>query len=288
MAGQKLDFEFPWHDCCQPVAQNYLAIERAAVECAYAGASSIWIVCNDDMQPLIRHRLGDYLGDPTSLKRARFAIRKEMTVKYIPIFYVPIHHRDRAKRDCLSWSILYGAAIANKVTGSISKWTLPDRFYIAFPYGVYVPRTLHSQRQRILKNRQFYVTFNGKTVKDNEYLGFSLTQEDVPKLIRYLKKKGTGRFLPYQAPEDLEWGLYPTKEYSKEERYSARFFSLSDVFNDETMEDGELLELEEYSNIDSWEGLCRYMASDLSAKISRPSRNLLHYHELTPTTGIFE
>lgn len=288
VAGQKLDFKFPWHDCCQPIAQDYLAVERAAVECAYAGASSIWIICNDDQQPLIRHRLGDYLGDPTSLRRSKFVISQEAEIKYCPIFYVPIHHRDRDKRDCLSWSVLHGATIANKVTNLVSKWALPDRFYISFPYGVYLPNLLQSQRQRILKSRQFYVTFEGKTVKDDEYLGFSLTQEDIPKLAKYVRKKGTGRFLPNQSPEDLIDGRFPSKKYPIGERNSARFFSLSDVFNQETMNEGELLEIEEYSNIGSWEGLRKYWASDLSSKIIRPSKKLIQYHELGPTTGIFE
>ena len=53
IAGQDLDFNMPWHDCLMPIAQNYLAVERAVVECAYAGCETIWVVCHDDMQPLI-------------------------------------------------------------------------------------------------------------------------------------------------------------------------------------------------------------------------------------------
>ena len=37
VAGQKLDFNFPWHDCMQPIGRNYLAIERAILECVCAG-----------------------------------------------------------------------------------------------------------------------------------------------------------------------------------------------------------------------------------------------------------
>jgi hypothetical protein len=29
VASQALDFDFPWHDSCMPISQNYLAIERA-------------------------------------------------------------------------------------------------------------------------------------------------------------------------------------------------------------------------------------------------------------------
>ena len=64
IAGPPMGLNFPWHDCCMPIAQNYLAIERAVVECAYAGCETIWIVCNDDVHPLVRHRLGEYINDP--------------------------------------------------------------------------------------------------------------------------------------------------------------------------------------------------------------------------------
>ena len=60
VAGQPLDFKMPWHDCMMPLNKDYLAVEHSVVECAYAGCETIWIVCHDDMQPLIRSRLGDY------------------------------------------------------------------------------------------------------------------------------------------------------------------------------------------------------------------------------------
>ena len=47
VAGLHSDFGFPWPDCMQPIAKNYLAIERAIVECAYAGCETIWVVCNE-------------------------------------------------------------------------------------------------------------------------------------------------------------------------------------------------------------------------------------------------
>ena len=90
VAGFEGDFGFPWHDCLQPIAQNYLAIERSVVECAFAGADTIWIVCNDDMQPLIRHRIGEYVQDPVWLYRS-YEKHPSENQKPIPIFYVPIH-----------------------------------------------------------------------------------------------------------------------------------------------------------------------------------------------------
>ena len=87
VAGQPLDFNFPWHDCLQPIAPNYLAIEHAVVECAMAGCRTIWIVCNDDVTPLVRHRIGDYIQDPIWLGR-KFDRFPSASRKPISIFYV--------------------------------------------------------------------------------------------------------------------------------------------------------------------------------------------------------
>ena len=67
--GQALDYNFPWHDCLQPIAANFLAVERAVLECATAGCETIWIVCNSKMQPLIKHRMGEMVEDPVWIGR---------------------------------------------------------------------------------------------------------------------------------------------------------------------------------------------------------------------------
>ena len=64
LVTEPMDFNLDWHDSLMPIAPNYYAVERAVLECAYAGCKTIWIVANDDTTPLIRHRLGDYIQDP--------------------------------------------------------------------------------------------------------------------------------------------------------------------------------------------------------------------------------
>ena len=49
VSGQPLDYDLPWHDCLQPISQNFLAVERAVLECATAG-------CERPTEPLIRKR----------------------------------------------------------------------------------------------------------------------------------------------------------------------------------------------------------------------------------------
>ena len=52
-------FGFEWPDSLMPIASRLTAIERSVMECAWAGCETIWIVCNDDISPVIRHRIGE-------------------------------------------------------------------------------------------------------------------------------------------------------------------------------------------------------------------------------------
>tara|TARA_Y100000296_G_C5138774_1_gene239771 strand:+ start:386 stop:1282 length:897 start_codon:yes stop_codon:yes gene_type:complete len=273
VAGQKLDFNLPWHDCCMPISANYLAIERAVVECAYAGCETIWVVCHDDMQPLIRHRLGDYINDPVWVSRIKDT-RPSESKKQIPIFYVPVHPKDRDRRDCLSWSILYGAQSSYSVGLQISKWITPDRYYVAFPYGVYPVELLREHRDTISSKKGFYLSHDNKTVKDGEYLGFTFNSEEFLKLRKKLRDKATGLY----TSEINEDGM-PSKKYPTEQRYSARFFTLDEVFESLVLENKHSVEIPWYYNISSWDGYCQFLASKDKDEIRRPSKGILSYHE---------
>jgi hypothetical protein len=267
VAGQPLDFNMPWHDCLMPIAQNYLAVERAVLECAYAGCETIWVVCHDDMQPLIRHRLGDYVQDPVWVLR-HFSLEKRGYRKPIPIHYVPIHPRDRDKRDCLSWSVIYGGWMAQKVCGRLSSYLKPDMNYVAFPYGIYHVSKVREHRKDISSPRPFFLSHEGKTVIDGEYLGFTVSPESLRELSLEVAKKSTGIY------EDDE----RTKRLPINERYSYRHFKLEQVFDTLGLEGAKIHELERYWRIDSWEGYRSYMAVEKS-HIRRPSEALMKYKE---------
>jgi len=266
VAGQQLDFNFPWHDCLQPIGKDYLAVERAVWECACAGCETIWVVCPDDMQPLIRYRLGDYVQDPLRFNLPRKTFPKEHE-RTIPIYYVPIHPRDKDKRDCLGWSVLYGALTAYWLSKTISKWVVPDRYYAAFPYGVYDPSLLIPYRTSISSKKPFYVSYSDKSVKNNEYLGFTFDAEDFKQARRIIRKEGTGEFPEYNAKERIPL----------EERWSARFFELDKIFTCVTMEEAKVLPLPWYYNISNWDNLRNYLGSE--NKLDRPPNNMLGYHE---------
>tara|TARA_Y100000034_G_scaffold90917_1_gene109600 strand:+ start:2399 stop:3295 length:897 start_codon:yes stop_codon:yes gene_type:complete len=273
VAGQPLDFNFPWHDSCIPIASDYLAIERAVVECAYAGCETIWIVCHDNMQPLIRHRIGEMIEDPVWLGR-NMDPRPSETRKQIPIYYVPIHPKDRDKRDCLGWSVLYGALVAYSTSKKISTYVIPNRYYTAFPYGVYPPEILRTHRKQISSDRPFVLSFLDSTIKDGEYLGFTFDAEDFKLCRAKLRKEGTGRFVPGVGMTEK---LLPI-----EKRWSARHFPLEQVFSSLVLDGGLNVEVDWYFKIDSWDDYCEYMGSEMRKGIKRPSKAMLKYKEWNP------
>ena len=158
IAGQPLDFNFPWNDCLMPIGKDYLAVERSILECAYAGCETIWVVCNEDTQPLIKSRVGDYILDPV-FATSKYKRHPKDFQKQIPIFYVSIHPKDRFKRDSIAWSVLYGANSAYFVSKRVSRWVVPDQYYVSFPWGVYPPDILRPHRKIISSNKKVFLTF---------------------------------------------------------------------------------------------------------------------------------
>ena len=275
IAGQPLDFNFPWHDCCMPIGKDYLAVERAVLECAYAGCETIWVVCNDDMQPLIRYRLGDYVADPVWAFRKHDRHPSESR-KDIPIFYLPIHPKDRDKRDCLAWSVLHGANSAFSISSQISKWVTPDKYYTAFPYGVYPLDFLREERRNISSENNFIVSFDNKTVRDNEYLGFTFGPSDFINIRKEFRQNATGIYKSCPA------GEIPKEKLPLEERLSARFFDLKDVFQFLNVEGSRKVSCSWYHNIDNWESYSDYVGSSHQKSMIKPPKQILNYHEWNP------
>jgi len=250
-----------------PIANDYTLLDAAIVECAYAGCDTIWIVCNDDTAPLLRHRIGDYIEDP-SYYYFNTSVNK-YDRKRIPIFWVPQHPKDRDKRDCLSWSVIYGALSSFMISSKISKWIIPDKYYVSFPYGLINPRDLMESRKFISSKDNFYVMHNNQTVQDNLYSSFTFGKDEFVKYRRNVRK-GTGRWK----------GSYGNmEELPLEERWSARFFEPKDVFTDLDIEDSNVLSTENYHNIASWEEYHKYMNSSYSREIIKPPGDLFSYKE---------
>lgn len=263
VSGPDLDFGFPWHDSMQPISKDYLAVERAVVECAYAGCETIWVVCSDDMQPLIKHRMGDYIEDPYHLDKANFVKFPSEHRKQIPIFYTPIHPKDRDRRDSLGWSALHGALMAFIMSDKISKWIIPSRYYIAFPYGVYQPWEVKSHRKSISSKKAFFLTHEGRSVKDGEYLGFTMDAEEYKGYVSFVRNSCSGG----------DKSLPPNK------RWSSRHFNLDKIFGSGMIDNVNKVEVPWYYRIDSWESWHNYMKSTESREMKRPSKTMFNNSE---------
>ena len=263
IAGQPLDFNFPWHDSLMPVGKEYLALERAVAECAMAGCETIWIVCHKETQPLVRERIGEWVYDPVSLSRGPLPSEEE---KQIPIFYVPVHPKDRDRRDCLGWSVLYGALSAYHISRQLSKWVIPDKYYVSFPYGVYPVESLREHRKMISSSEPFSLTHEGKSIKSGEYLGFTFDAEDFKRCRTALRKNSTAR-------KDAQGNTL-----SLEKRYSARHFPLDIVFKHVIMEEEKMAHLPWYFRVDSWDSYSRYLGAEQT--VEKPER--MKYNEWNP------
>lgn len=246
IAGQPLDFEMPWHDSLMPVSKDYLAIERAIYQCALAGCESIWVVGHLGTQPLVRKRAGESIFDPKyfSTNPLTFNMNRE-----ISIYYVPIHPKDRQKRDCLGWSTIYGAQSSYRVCNFISKWTAPEKFFVSFPYGISPDGPIEDNRTLISSKKNVLFSYGGKTVKDNLHIPFTFDIEDFFRCRDILKKRQTD-----------DWS-----------NNGARFYDLSTVFKGLDTSLSSVIDLPWYHEISGWEGYKNYLASEQSKLIVKPS-----------------
>lgn len=258
VSGLEDSFSMPWHPCINPVSHNYSAVERAVVECAYAGCETIWVVCADDVQPLIKERLGDYILDPVSVKRSGFARYPSEHRREIPIFYTPIHPKDRDRRDSLIWSAMHGALSAFIVSNKISKWLVPSKYYISFPYGVYEPSVVSEHRKIISSNKSVIVSCKDESAITGGYMSFTIDAEQYKQCVYEAKKRCTGA----------------NKSLSIEDRWSSRYCTIQDMLSPIQKKELAIINIEWYYAIDSWEKYHDYLASSESRTIKRPSESI--------------
>ncbi len=259
-----------WHDCLMPLAPDYTMIEHAVYECAWAGCETIWITCHADMEPLIRHRLGDYIQDPVWVNRTLEQYPSEHQ-RRIPIFYVPIHPKDRDRRDCLSWSVIYGALIALKVSSKISRWVIPDKYYVSFPYGIFDPEELRGLRRKISSPKNFFAGKISDLGLFNSFNSFTFGKEEFV-LFRRELRKGTGGWK--NSGSEM-----PSERLPIEERYSARYFELKDIFSGLQVDEDMRFEPSFFYDVGVWQDYVTYLASPHARTIQRPSKEIMTYRE---------
>ena len=266
VANRPLDFDMDWHDCLMPLAPNFYAIERAVLECAYAGCETIWIVADDDTTPLVRHRLGDYIQDPVWIGRKnKFPSQSR---KPIPIFYVPSARKHKNKKHSISWNILHGARTAYDISADLSKWVAPNRFYVSFCHGVYSTEILRPVRLEISKDINFALTFDDKSFATNDLLGFTFNIEQMNTAIDLYK----------DIDNSLLWG----EDLEDQLKYYQDNFTLDKVFGHVIIDIEEGLELPWYYQIDSWTSYCHFLASDEKYEMRHPGKLVISYREFNP------
>ena len=270
-AGQPMDFNFPWHDCLVPISSDFLAIERAVLECATVGCETIWVVCHSDMQPLLKHRLGESVQDPVWISR-KHDLFPSSSKKEIPIYYVEIHPKDQDRRDSLVWSILYGSKVAKKICHSLSQWVMPNKFYVSFPHSVYPSQHLRKYRSEISNHGNFFVlTDKGDSILEDYYVGFAFEASELGGLIKHFWDKQTGKYDPSQPVTDRRDGKFITKMLPIEERYSGRHFKIMDIFKKlDNSKKIFKIEMEWYYDISSWDNLCNYLSSEHRKVLKKP------------------
>lgn len=259
VTGVKLQYDMPWHPSLMPIDEGFNLVHRAILECAWAGCETIWLVMDPNITPLFRKLVGDYVYDPVNYYRHMDVDERSRRVQ-VPVYFTAIDVKNRDKRDCYGWSIIEGAHMAYKVSKQLSKWIVPNMYYIAFPWAVYPPEIIREHRKVISSKQRFMIRHNGEGVKQNKYLGFTMNEEDFINCRAYVRKHGTGR---YDPAGKFENGI-PRTLLPVEERWSARHFELSDVFH-ELGEEGSLnIDIDEYHDVSSWQGYRQYMKSDMN------------------------
>jgi len=259
-----------------PIGSSFTAIQKSVFECALAGCNTIWIVANDDVAPIIREVVGDWVYDPVYYNRmSKF---KSQERKEIPIYYVPIHPKDRDRRDSYGWSILHGIHSAWRVAYNISHWLVPEKYFISFPMSTYDIYVLREHRQAISSRiNNLFLSHDGKNVKDSVPLPFTMTGEDFKRCRRQINKKTTKEFLSPPAHEK-----YPSERLGIEQRWSARHFELKDIFGEIHDEEALNVCVDWYCDISTWSGYCDFLGSPNSIETPPKALTATHRHVMIP------
>ena len=266
LANLKTDFNLETPDCLLPVDAGFTAIQKAVFECAAAGCQTIWIGANDDLAPIVRKVVGEWVHDPAYYHR-KYDPFPKLRQKEIPIYYVPIHPKDRDRRDSYGGSALYGIFSAWRTVTIISKWVIPDKYYITFPMSIYNVYTVRKFRRKISDTKaNWFLTHKGKTVKDNVPLPFTMFGNDYIHCRRHVNQMTTREYI--NPPE----GELPSEKLPLAERWSARHFDFNTVFGQVSETNAHKEETEWFYDLTTWEGYKEFLGSENFIK--KPSNSL--------------
>jgi len=267
VANLKTDFNLDIPACMMPVDAGFTAIQKSVFECAIAGCSTIWIVANNDLAPIVRKRVGEWVYDPVYYKR-KYVRNYPEARREIPIYYVPVHPKDMDRRDSYGWSALYGMYSAWWVGNRLSAWLTPEKYYISFPMAAHNIYSLRKVRKMIKdKKKNFFLTYEGQTVKDNVPLSFTMFATDYLNCRRDVNSKTTKTYIN-PPPGEL-----PSKKLPLEERWSARHFDFSEIFEKLDVSTGKQVNTDWFYDLSTWDGYRSFLGSENFVK--KPSDSLI-------------
>ena len=263
VAASAGEFNLPGHDSLMPLAPDFNLIERSVAECSYAGCETIWIICNDDIAPLIKHKVGDWVEDLYTIEAGRYVKYPKEGHVSIPIYYVPIHPKHRDKYDCYAWSIIHGANVAYWICRRLGRWLIPDRYYVSFPFGVCDLEEVKRARQKMSRKAPFYFSHEGKTVCDGLPLGFTFDTAEWRRAKNIIKSNSRSYYPPLE-------GEIPSQLLPPEERRKSRHFKLLDVFKGADLSSATINELPWFYDLTTWTQYGKLITSGHCEDIKRP------------------
>lgn len=266
IASRPTGFKLPWDDCLIPLAPDYLAIDFAIFQAAMAGCETIWVVANLDTVPLVRKRVGDYIYDPATIGHKKFSVAPDKYRVLSSIYYVPIPEKEDHKSLCLPWAITKGGLVASEVSGQVSKWTEPDKFYVSFPFGLFDPKEIRDNRFDIASNKPFFLTKQGKTALDNVHLSFTFNQDDLTRFVDNFKTLENNLSIDL----DTQFEHFTTK------------VDLDILFENQRKQNKVLFEPSWFYQIDNWLAYRNFMSKEETAKMRSPGKIYIHYSEWNP------
>lgn len=214
--------------------------------------------------------IGSFIQDPV-LSDLPVEYKRNFSIS-IPIWYISIPVRDIGRRDCYGRSILAGAEYAIRVSSKLSERFVPDKFYVSFPHSVYSAWVVQPHRKAIKSNnKNFYISIDGKTIKDGAEGGFTFFLEDYYRFSKEFKAKDIGSYTgeTYEVLHRLP----------VDQRNTGSRFTLDEVFQSATLEDAVVHERKEVYDISTWEGYVKYMSSPRFYKMPKKVK-YFHYNKI--------
>ena len=208
-------------------------------------------MCEERSVRMLRKHLGEWVEDPAWWYRntpTPDAYRLQ-----IPIFYIRMTEKDRRQRGSAAWGIIHGARVANKMARNVSKWTVPARFFVSFPWSGINFWEFKQYRQTTATVRNFYFTHKGESAWTNEYIPFCFSQDALREMKRNffemttLTYKKIGDFIP----NDRSW----FERLPKEEQHSGRRFTIQQLLEPVDNKSYTSMEISKYYNVYTWDGL---------------------------------